>query len=243
MCGRATMTMPVAEVAEAFAAALPDHLPEDAPGATRRFNLSPGQTMLVVRRNRAKDGRELAALGWGLVPFWAESPKEGRRLAQARAETVEAARPFRAAFERRRCIVVIDGFYEWQAPPKSAGPKAKKTPYYVTAKAGGLLAVAGLWERWKSPDGEVLETCAVVTTKAVDAIARIHDRMPLLLADEEIEPWLAGSTDEAARIAHESRATRLELTPISTWVNDVRHDDARCIEPLGPATELPLKTF
>lgn len=235
------MTMPVEEVAEAFEALLPSDLPDDAPGTKPRFNLSPGQAMLVVRPTKAKDARELAALRWGLVPFWAESPKEGRRLAQARAETVPTARAFRAAFQKRRCIVVIDGFYEWQAPPK--GSKAKKAPHYVTPESGGLLAIAGLWERWKSAEGEVLDTCAVLTTAAVDPIARIHDRMPLLLGKAEIERWLSGTDEEAQSIAAHPGTIDLVVTPISTWVNDVKHDDPRCIEPLGPSEAMPFKLF
>lgn len=246
MCGRATLTLPVEEVAEILGVS-PDVKGVPVPGPPPRFNVAPTQSMLVLRRPRGARGdaaRELAWARWGLVPFWAKDLKVGARFLQARAETVDTSSAFKRPFAEHRCALIVDGFYEWSHPrDEAAKKKAVKVPHLVRPAEGGVMALAGVWERWKGPGGEPVESCAVITTAAGPRIATLHDRMPLVLRPHELATWLDGSTEEAAAIVHEAgtstlgaRDERLVLTPVSTWVNDVRHDDAACIAPSSPSS-------
>jgi putative SOS response-associated peptidase YedK len=186
--------------------------------------------------------RELALLKWGLVPRWAkddDQKKLGSKFVQARAETVQKAPAYRDAFRGRRCLVVIDGFYEWKADPANA---KKRLPHYLRLHSGRPFAIAGLWDRTRNAKGEVLETCAVVTTNAEGKIKDLHDRMPLVLAPDAYGAWLSGSAEDAQALlaggaaTQAARAAELDVIPVSTWVNDVRHDDPRCIEPFSADT-------
>ncbi|MBX3190752.1 MAG: SOS response-associated peptidase [Labilithrix sp.] len=225
MCGRATLITPVDEIAEAFGVA-------PIPIGPPRFNISPGTDLLVIRSDPARDAHgELALLRWGLVPAFAKDRKIGHRLAQARAETLTKVNTFRFAFEKRRCLVVVDGFYEWSGEGKS------RQPHYVHLSDRSPFTMAGLWERWTSAEGDTLQTCAVVTTPSRAALGELHDRMPLILGEgREREIWLGGSAEEARSVlegAHDAVAHTLVLETVSTWVNNTRHDDPRCIEPIG----------
>jgi putative SOS response-associated peptidase YedK len=244
MCGRATLVTPVEEIAEAFEVA-------PIPIGPPRYNMAPGQPVVVVRHGQAAD--ELALLKWGLRPWWTKADKPGKPLVQARLETVAKTPSFRDAFRARRCLVVVDGFYEWKTTPGEGG----RIPHHVRRKAGGLFAIAGVWDRWRSPEGEVVETCAVVTTEAAGPVRALHDRMPMVLDGAERDTWLHGSAEDAtalvagARESQTERAEELVVVPVSRWVNDVKHDDPRCMaasdgtepaEPLGHA-QLGLKLF
>ncbi len=232
MCGRATLTLPVDEIAEALGVPPVVHgVP--TPGPPPRYNVAPTQSMLVLRTPKGESaGRELAWARWGLVPFWATDRKIGSRFLQARSETVATTAAFRRAFTSRRCVVVVDGFYEWSHP---ASKKEAKVPHLVRPEEGRILPIAGVWERWRPEGEEPLESCAVLTAPAGPRIATLHDRMPLVLRPHEIETWLHGSVEEAEAITRGETTTFAErdaslvLTPVSTWVNDVKHDDAACI--------------
>lgn len=239
MCGRATLTLPVEEIAEALGVS-PVVAGTPVPGPPPRYNVAPTQSMLVLRTPRGDTsghGRELAWARWGLVPFWAKDPKIGNKHIQARSETVQATAAYREAFKTRRCVVVVDSFYEWTHPAGGAPAKKgdKKIPYRITPAGGGILPIAGVWDRWKPASGDPVESCAVLTTAAGPQVAALHDRMPLVLRPHELETWLHGTPEEAAAIVRGESATfgardeGLVLTPVSTWVNDVRHDDAACI--------------
>lgn len=242
MCGRATLVTGVEEIAEIFGVV-------PIPIGPARFNMSPGQDVPVVRpappsSTGAADGgadagteaggaRELSMVRWGLVPWWSKDGKMSGKTIQARGETVARAPAFRDAFKNRRCLVVVDGFYEWSGTGKA------RQPHHVTLPGGRPFAIAGVWESWKSPTGTRLETCAVVTTAARGPVERLHDRMPLVLTEEERDRWLSPSPDDARAVladagSHEAVAERFVVVPVSTWVNDVRHDDARCIAPVSP---------
>lgn len=154
---------------------------------------------------------------------------------QARGETVARAPAFRDAFKSRRCLVVVDGFYEWSGTGKA------RQPHRITLPGGHPFAIAGVWESWKSADGSRLESCAVVTTTARGRIEPLHDRMPLVLEGEERDRWLGASPEEASAViadasAHAAVAGRFLVVPVSTWVNDVRHDDEACFAPPAEAT-------
>lgn len=239
MCGRTSLKASPEEIAEAFGLREP-------PDWTPRYNIAPTQPIPIVRMNRAGDARELHAVRFGLVPFWEKSAGGARHL-NARVETLFTARPFAAAARRRRCLVVADGFYEWAGPSaRSPEPKsAPRAPYHVHFVGDAPFALAGVWERWTSNDGEVVESCAIVTAPARGVIAPLHDRMPLFVPRESYPAWLgavlprdAANDAEAAALAHtlaESTPPWV-ATPIARYVNDPRHEGPECLAPPEPAT-------
>jgi len=201
-----------------------------------RYNLAPSQPAAVVR---AEDGeRRLAMLRWGLIPAWADDPRIGHRLINARAESVAEKPAFRAAFRRRRCLVPADGFYEWTRQGKV------RTPWLVTPRGGGLMAFAGLWERWRVPasarlsgslaersPGDVVETFTVLTTEANAPMRALHHRMPVILPPQAFDAWLSGG-EVALGPAPDDL---LAMHAVSLRVNNPRHDDPECVLPAAPA--------
>lgn len=221
MCGRFALFASPEVLAEYFALA-------DVPKGSLapHYNLTPGQDIAAVRVDR--DGaRRLHALRWGLVPFWAKDASIGRRLINARLDGLKDKPAFREALARRRCLIPASGFYEWGVD--AAG---KKQPYFVHARSEPLLALAGLWERWRGTgDGEPLETCVIVTTDAAPLLAPIHDRMPVMLTRAAQEVWLDATTDVATIAGLAAHGPDLETWPVGGAVNDPRNDDARLIAP------------
>ncbi|MBI4290972.1 MAG: SOS response-associated peptidase [Betaproteobacteria bacterium] len=193
-----------------------------APQLEARYNIAPTQIAPVVRLG-AGEVRELAQLRWGLIPSWSKDPAIGARLINARAESVAEKPAFRNAFCHHRCLVPADGYYEW----KQEG--GRKQPYLLHPEKGGLFAMAGLWEQWRTLEGETTETFAILTTDAVGAARRIHDRMPVILAPGDYEPWLAGSDPD--KLLRANPEVKFASTRVSTRVNTPRFDDPRCIEP------------
>jgi putative SOS response-associated peptidase YedK len=149
-------------------------------------------------------------------------------MINARAESVDAKPAFRSAFRERRCLIVADGFYEWRKRPGRA-----KQPYHVAPDGPGPFAFAGLWERWRGPAGERVETCAIITTQAAPALAEIHDRMPAILGPDEFQPWLDAEADPARvhALLHPF-AGPLRVVAVSTRVNAVRNEGPACLEPV-----------
>lgn len=187
--------------------------------------------------------RTLTVAKWGLVPFWAKDPSIGSRLINARVETADSKPAFRRAFAQRRCLVPADGFYEWYTSsepgaPRTAAGKPLKQPFFIHPAAGGSLALAGLFEFWRDPDPDApepwLTTVTILTTSATDALGRIHDRMPLPLPPAAWPSWLdPGSSPEAAREALSAHtAGLLTAYPVSTAVNNVRHNGPELLDPL-----------
>ena len=218
MCGRFALFASPELVAEYFALAEP-------PALAPHYNLTPGQDIAAVRVDR--DGvLRLHALRWGLVPFWAKDATLGRRLINARLDSLAGKPAFREAFTRRRCLIPASGFYEWGVD--AAG---KKQPFFIRPRGEPLLAIAGLWERWRAPSGEPLETCVIVTTEANALLAPIHDRMPVLLARAAQDVWLDARSDVATISELAARGPELETWPVGTAVNDPRNDDERVIAP------------
>ena len=193
-----------------------------------RYNLTPGRAVAAVRE---QDGRRrLDALTWGLVPSWAEDPAIGRRLINARLESLSEKPAFREAWSRRRCLIPASGFYDW-----GEAERGRKRPYFIAPAREPLLALAGLWERWRTPGGEKLETCVIVTTAASPELMPIHDRMPLLVPRGAQATWL----DPRTSLATLSELTRelppLEVRRVGLAVNDPRNDDATLIAPVDGA--------
>jgi putative SOS response-associated peptidase YedK len=230
MCGRFTLTSPVQVLAAQF------NLPEVA-ALEPRYNIAPTQPVAAVRASGEAMVRELALLQWGLIPFWAKDPEVGARLINARAETVGEKPAFREAFRRRRCLVLADGFYEWQ---KQDGGKQ---PFYVRMRDGSAFAFAGLWERWKGPEGNI-ESCTLLTTQPNELMRILHNRMPVILEAKDYDLWLdpgIRQTDLLLPLLRPFSAEEMEAYPVSRRVNSPDNDDPRCIVPLphGESSALP----
>jgi putative SOS response-associated peptidase YedK len=226
MCGRFTQQRPASELAEIFAA---EPLVDD-PGA--RFNVAPTDEALVVVQREER--RAITAYRWGLVPHWATDLKGGSRMFNARAETLTTSPAFRAAFQRRRCLVPVDSFYEW----KREG--TVRQPYRVVREDGRPLALAGLWAGWRDPTSDpespiVVRTFTIVTTTPNGALADLHDRMPVIVPEDAWGRWLdpaPSDTGELLGLLQPTDEIALRVHAVSRAVNDVRRDGPELIEPL-----------
>jgi putative SOS response-associated peptidase YedK len=222
MCGRFTLTAS----REALTSLFPLF---DVPDVQPQYNVAPTQAVLAVRQPAGRDRPELVSLKWGLVPGWADDPAMGNRMINARAETAAEKPAFRSAFRQRRCLVLADGFYEWQKLGK------KKQPHYFRLWDGSPFAFAGLWEHWER-DGKVIESCAVLTTAANELVRPLHDRMPVILAPGDFERWLdpkAAKGPELQGLLRPFPAEAMTSYPVGLHVNNARHADAACVAPLA----------
>lgn len=223
MCGRYTLTRPAYEVATAFGV-------DEAGDATEwepRYNLAPTQSVLVVRRTGEK--RQLALLRWGLVPSWSDR-RPGPPLINAMAETAASKPTFRSAFQKRRCLIPADGFFEWLALGK------KRFPRLFAPCDGGLFAFAGLWECWLK-EGEHLESVCILTTEANELVSPLHTRMPVILPRDAQDLWLDPEQSDLDRLQELLRpfpASAMIVRPVSTAVNNVRNEGPQCVEPAEP---------
>jgi len=227
MCGRATLSTPPEDLAEVFGL-------DEIPLLTPHYNVAPSEDMAIIRTLPGRTGKRIELLRWGLVPWWADDPKIGYKMINARGDTLLQARGFRDAAKQRRCLVVVDGFYEWKKDGK------KRYPFLVRRADGKPFALAGLWDRWKpkgSPkDTPRLETCTVVTVDPQAEIAPLHDRMPLILEKDAWEAWLdperTDPKDIAPLLARHDVA--LVVFPVSDRVNSPDNDDPSLIERVPP---------
>jgi putative SOS response-associated peptidase YedK len=202
----------------------------------RRYNVAPTDDVLTVTTDREGNPRgEL--LRWGLVPSWADSPKVGARMINARVESVAEKSAFRTPFQRYRCLIVADGFYEWQRT--ADGPKR---PFHITRDDGAPFAFAGLWSIWHGPQEEVVRSCTIITRPANDRIESLHDRMPVILDPAHEADWLDTSTPRLAleEILAGLPAEHTALTEVGLAVNDARHDEPDCLEPPAPEPQTSL---
>lgn len=222
MCGRFAFYSPSEATAALFGV-------QGAPTLAPRYNIAPTQDLAAVR-DGAEKRRELVLLRWGLVPFWAKDASIGNRMINARAETVAEKPAYRDAYRHRRCVVLADGFYEWQPSGDT------KTPYYVTLASGEPFGLAGLWERWTDKSsGEMLQSATLITTAANDFMERLHQRMPMMLDPRRADAWLAGDMqmlDSAAAATPPLRAW-----PVRRKVNNARNEGSDLIEPDGDVLE------
>ena len=229
MCGRYTIRFPARMDAELFGV-------REWPLLPARFNIGPSSMVPLVRQDDGE--RDVVMARWGLIPAWAKDPAIGNKLANARGETLLEKPSFRSAWKARRGLLPADGFYEWQKVPGTA----TKQPWLLTLAGDAPFALGALWETWRAPDGESLVTCAVITTASNELMAPIHERMPVIVPRAEWSEWLGERVGErvgaaagappaalvASYPANEMRAVR-----VSTYVNAVSRDDARCVEPLS----------
>ncbi len=250
MCGRFVSSSTPDEIANYFGV---DQMFEatEAP-VEPNFNVAPSQSVLVVREradqaDRPEPGeaaeavRRLDALRWGLVPFWAKDLRVGNKMINARSETLATKNAFKKSFARRRCIVPVDGFYEWAAVP---GQK-KKQPYFIHRPDGDPYAFAGLWEIWRGPDrdgSEEVHSCTIITGAPNETMATIHDRMPVMLPPDAWDEWLDPTNDDIDDLSRHfapAPSELIELRPVSTAVNSARNNVPELIERVEPEVGAP----
>ena len=222
MCGRFALFASAESLGEYFDL---DEIPlAIRPLLTPRYNVAPGQAVAVIR-SAADVRRKLDMLRWGFVPYWAKDRSIGRRLINARAETLAVKPAFRDAATRRRCLIAASGFYEWAKSASGA-----KQPFFVSRRDSELLAFAGLWERWCGAGEPMLETCVIVTTEANSALAGIHERMPVVLGVEDQSRWLDPATSVESCLRFVRTSADFRAWPVGAGVNDPRYDAPSLIE-------------
>ncbi|MEH2073127.1 MAG: SOS response-associated peptidase [Nostoc sp.] len=223
MCGRFTLNQSAEALAQVF------HV-EPVLDLAADFNIAPTRMVATVLRNPESEKREFKQLYWGLIPSWAKDAGMGAKLINARAETVAEKSAFRSAFKHRRCLVLADGFYEWQRQP------GKKQPFYFRLQDGQPFAFAGLWERWRSPTNEEVISCTILTTAANELLQPIHERMPVILEPQDYDLWLDSQVQTPQTLQELLRpypAPAMTAYPVSTLVNNSRHHSPECIIPLS----------
>ena len=232
MCGRYAITSAPEAIRRLFGY-------DEQPNFPPRYNVAPTQPVPIVRMIEGR--RQFALVRWGLIPAWVKDPRGFSLLINARGESLEEKPAFRAALRYRRCLFPADGFYDW----RREGERAR--PYYVRRKAGGAMAFAGLWENWMGPNGEEMETAAIVTTRANRMLATVHPRMPAIVPPEAFDLWLdsrsVDATTAAALIAP-APEDMLEMHEVSPAVNSAANDKPGLIEPVAAeatATAVALK--
>lgn len=228
MCGRVVHKTPLSEIRVLFETVNP------IPSSPPNFNAAPTNLLPVVRLDR-EGRRSLDLLRWGLIPYWAKDASIGSHCINAMAETIATKPAFREAFHRgRRCLVPVDGFYEWEKTPIG------KQPYLVSMADGSPLALAGLWERWKNPEaaGEVIQTFTVLTTEPNVLCAPIHDRMPVILGRQNWSAWLGeveASRDELLRMLRPFPSYLMRAYRVDRRVGNVRNNDAKLLDQVAVA--------
>lgn len=224
MCGRFTLRTPTETVAALFEGlSFPERVP--------RYNIAPTQNVLCVRQD--KQGRsEAVDLRWGLVPSWAKDLKMGARMINARGETVAEKPSFRAAFKRRRCLVLADGFYEWKKTENG------KQPYYITLLDEQPFCFAGLWEAWQdksTDDSTVIQSCTVITTSANELMQPLHDRMPVILPPKHYDLWLDrefADRESLEQMVVPFSSDEMKAVAVSTIVNKATNETPECVQPV-----------
>ena len=219
MCGRITFRASGKDLATLFDLA-------EAADLEPRYNVAPTQPVLAVRAAANGTGRELVTLRWGLIPSWGDDPKIGYKLINARAETVAQKPSFRSAFKVRRCLVPVNGYYEWKKEGKV------KQPFYFHRRDDRPFAFAGLWEHWEGSEGELVDSCTILTTEANELARPIHDRMPVILDATDFATWLdpAGDLERCQALLRPYAREGMEAYAVSSLVNNPRNQGPQCVE-------------
>jgi putative SOS response-associated peptidase YedK len=222
MCGRYVLKASQSEIISAFSLL-------ECADFDPRYNIAPLQSVPVVRQRHSGE-RVAQILRWGLIPSWSKDEAIANKLINARAETLAEKPSFRAAYKSRRCIVPASGFYEWKQLPNY------KQPYFIRPAEGTLFGFAGLWERWNRPDGEPLDTFAIITTQAVDRMGELHERMPVILDAEDYGLWLDRETepDLVRQLIAVPNAQALEIYPVARAVGNAKNEGASLIQEVEP---------
>jgi len=223
MCGRFSLAADPSTIAQRFAVTMST---AESAAWTLHYNIAPTKTVVVV----GDDGtRYLTQMRWGLIPSWAKDPAIGNRMINARAETVATKPAFRVALRKHRCLVVADGFYEWQQRGRA------KQPFYIVLKSREAFGFAGVWETWTAPDGEEIKTCTIITTEANELLKPIHDRMPVILSLQAEVVWLDPSIQDPEKLLPLLKpypAEEMEAYPVSRLVNSPQNDFPDIILPI-----------
>jgi putative SOS response-associated peptidase YedK len=222
MCGRFTLQIPPELLAEIFGLA-------EIPVFQARYNIAPSQQVPVIRQT-TDSHNSLDFLRWGLIPSWAKDKSIGNKMINARSETAAEKPAFRHAIKYRRCLIPSSGFYEWEVKG------GKKVPLYVHLKDRSPMVFAGLWEHWKTAEGEVIESFAILTTSSNRLIAVLHDRMPVILHPEEYAIWLDRNVTEPEKLKSLYQpypAELIEMYPVSSLVNSPKNDSEDLIQPVS----------
>ena len=235
MCGRYAASADAELLEEVFVI---DEVLGPLPPA--RWNIAPTDPVTAVVERVGKESgeitRKLVELRWGLVPSWSKDAKGGARMINARFETLDQKPAFRKALAARRCLLPADGYYEWYAPEPDptlpASKQPRKQPFFIHPADGSVLAMAGLYEFWKSPEGEWLTTCTVITTSAADAVGHIHDRMPMTVRPDRWDDWLDPNRTQDVLPLLEAPGAELEAYAVSRLVSTVGNDGPELVEPL-----------
>lgn len=220
MCGRFTLNTSAKIIAEFFKLS---EVPELKP----RYNIAPTQSIATVTVSPETIQRQFQFMRWGLIPSWAKDMKIGSKTINARSETVAEKPAFRSAIKHRRCLIIADGFYEWQPQGK------KKQPYYFTMANGEPFAFAGLWENWTSPEGENIVSCSIITTAANETVQPVHDRMPVILPSGDWEQWLDPSINTSGQVLPLLKpytSDAMKANAVSAIVNSPAREGIECIQ-------------
>ena len=226
MCGRFTLKTPERIRFERFNAFDPENI-------IPRYNIAPSQNVLAVVQ---RDGqREATFLQWGLIPFWSKEPKG---FINARVETIEKKAAFSESFQRRRCLILADGFYEWQKNGKVA------QPYYFQMKDESPFAFAGIWDRWKT-EGGLITSCAIITTTANELLAAVHKRMPVIVGPESYDQWLSDDPrfEHLKDLLTPYPAAQMISHPVGRDVNNTKIDDEHLVQPVDAAVGVNFRLF
>lgn len=210
MCGRFAQTFPISDIQREF------HIDAIDSQLTPHENIFPGSKILTLITREGKT--TLTDCKWGLVPSWAKDQKIGNKMINARAETVADKPSFRAALKSRRCLIIASGFYEWKKTPEG------KVPYLITLTDRKLFAFAGLYETWSSPEGEIIQSCTIITTEANSLLKPIHDRMPVILSRDKEDIWLTGTPEQAQTLLKPYPAKEIQYKPAKLKNNHTNSD-------------------
>jgi putative SOS response-associated peptidase YedK len=231
MCGRVIQSSGPLRLALVEGIDVRDSRPSNYP---RRWNGAPSQELLVIRQDHKTGERSLDLPQWGLIPQWSKDPTGGRKPINAKSETVACLRTFREAYQKRRCILPVDGFYEWRAD------KPGKQPYAIAMQDRSPFGIAALWENWRDPTTqEWVRTFAVLTTPSNDLVSRIHDRMPAILNPAGYERWL-GLEPDPRDLLVPFPSEPMTIWPISRRVNSPANDDERLLEEISPPADIAV---
>jgi putative SOS response-associated peptidase YedK len=224
MCGRFALLTHTEALIERFGVEEVIKRPEP------RYNIAPSQNVTVVVQRGA---RQLTEMHWGLIPSWAKDVSVGNRMINARAESIAERPAFRAAFKKRRCLIISDGFYEWRKVGKV------KTPMHIRLKSREPFAFAGLYEYWKTKSGKMLESCAIVTTTPNEIMTSIHNRMPVILDAEKEEEWLNPENQNVSDLIQMLKpygSKQMEAFEVSAFVNSPSNEGSLCIRPMDTSS-------
>lgn len=219
MCGRFVLFSDLKDIQRAF------DIPSTQTEVKPSYNVAPTQAVYVVVQRAGTN--ELETMRWGLIPSWAKDEKMGARMINARAETVAEKPSFKRSLIKRRCLVIADGFYEWHTED------GKKTPMFIRLKTDEPIGFAGLYDTWKSPDGEEITSCAIITTSANAMMKEIHERMPVILSKEAQKTWLDPEMQDVEKLVALLKpysADQMQAHPVSPQVNSPKNNSAELIK-------------